>query len=83
MEKIVYHQLNINLSEIKNEESWIIDGVKGDDFWRIENFQRNHIKTVCKKDMWNCTGTCFGSDRTFTGFDFDISERIFSIPDRR
>jgi len=47
--KIQYHQLNINLEEIKNEESWIIDGVKGDDFWRIENFQRNYIKTACKK----------------------------------
>tara|TARA_Y100000590_G_scaffold368086_1_gene428511 strand:- start:2119 stop:2943 length:825 start_codon:yes stop_codon:yes gene_type:complete len=47
--KIQYHQLNINLSEIKNEESWIIDGVKGDDFWRIENFQRNYIKVACKK----------------------------------
>ena len=47
--KIKYHQLNINLEEIKNEESWIIDGVKGDDFWRIENFQRNYIKTACKK----------------------------------
>ena len=47
--KIKYHQLNINLEEIKNEESWIIDGVKGDDFWRIENFQRNYIKTACKQ----------------------------------
>ena len=47
--KIQYHQLNIKLDEIKNEESWIIDDIKGDDFWRIENFQRNHIKTVCKK----------------------------------
>ena len=47
--KIQYHQLNINLEEIKNEESWIIDGVKGDDFWRIENFQRNYIKTACKQ----------------------------------
>ena len=47
--KIQYHQLNIRLNEIKNEESWIIDNIKGDDFWRIENFQRNHIKTVCKK----------------------------------
>lgn len=47
--KIQYHQLNIKLEEIKNEESWIIDGIKGDDFWRIENFQRNYIKTACKK----------------------------------
>jgi len=47
--KIQYHQLNIKLDEIKNEESWIIDNEKGDDFWRIENFQRNYIKTACKK----------------------------------
>ena len=47
--KIQYHQLNIKLEEIKNEESWIIDDIKGDDFWRIENFQRNYIKTACKK----------------------------------
>ena len=47
--KIQYHQLNIKLEEIKNEESWIIDNIKGDDFWRIENFQRNYIKTACKK----------------------------------
>ena len=46
--KIQYHQLNINIESIKNEEAWIIDGVKGDNFWRIENFQRNHIKKVCK-----------------------------------
>ena len=30
--KIQYHKLNINLDEIKNEESWIIDDVEGDDF---------------------------------------------------
>ena len=47
--KIQYHQLNININEIKNEESWIIDDVKGDDFWRIENYQRNYIKIACKK----------------------------------
>ena len=46
--KIQYHQININPGEIKNEESWIIDDVKGDDSWRIENFQRNYIKTACK-----------------------------------
>jgi len=46
--KIQYHQLNIEPDKIKNEESWIIDNIKGDDFWRIENFQRNYIKTVCK-----------------------------------
>jgi beta-1,4-mannosyl-glycoprotein beta-1,4-N-acetylglucosaminyltransferase len=47
--KIQYHQLNIDPEKIKNEESWIIDDVKGDDAWRIENFQRNYIKTACKK----------------------------------
>jgi len=41
---IQYYQLNIELDKIKNEESWIIDYIKGDDFWRIENFQRNYIK---------------------------------------
>ena len=46
--KIQYHQLEIQLSEIQNEESWIIDDIKGDDFWRIENFQRNYIKKACK-----------------------------------
>ena len=46
--KIQYHQLEINPEKIKNEESWIIDDVKGDDSWRIENFQRNYIKTACK-----------------------------------
>ena len=47
--KIQYHQLDINSEEIKNEESWIIDDIKGDDAWRIENFQRNYIKTACKE----------------------------------
>ena len=47
--KIQYHQLNIDLEKIKNEESWIIDDIKGDDAWRIENFQRNYIKTACKE----------------------------------
>ena len=47
--KIQYHQLHIDLIEIKNEESWILDGVKGDNAWRVENFQRNFIKTACKK----------------------------------
>ena len=46
--KIQYHQINIDPNKIKNEESWIIDNVKGDDAWRIENFQRNYIKTACK-----------------------------------
>ena len=47
--KIQYHQLNIVPEKIKNEESWIIDDIKGDDAWRIENFQRNYIKKACKK----------------------------------
>ena len=47
--KIQYHQLKIDLEKIKNEESWIIDDIKGDDAWRIENFQRNYIKTACEK----------------------------------
>ena len=47
--KIQYHQLKIDKEKIKNEESWIIDNVKGDDFWRIENFQRNYIKKACEK----------------------------------
>ena len=47
--KIQYHQLNIDPEKIKNEESWIIDNVKGDDAWRIENFQRNYIKNPCQK----------------------------------
>ena len=47
--KIQYHQLNIEISEIQNEESWIIDDIKGDDYWRVENFQRNYIKKACNK----------------------------------
>ena len=47
--KIQYHKINIDLKKIKNEESWIIDGVKGDDAWRVENFQRNFIKEACSK----------------------------------
>ena len=47
--KIQYHQLSIDPEKIKNEESWIIDDIKGDDAWRIENFQRNYIKTACQK----------------------------------
>ncbi len=47
--KIQYHQLKIDPEKIKNEESWIIDDVKGDDAWRIENFQRNYIKIACEK----------------------------------
>ena len=63
--KIQYHQLHIDLEKIKNEESWIIDDIKGDDAWRIENFQRNYIKTVCKK---------FSDDDIF----WDVVSRIFS-----
>ena len=47
--KIQYHKLNIDLAKIKNEESWILEGIKGDDSWRIENFQRNYIKKACSK----------------------------------
>ena len=47
--KIQYHQLKIDPEKIKNEESWIIDNIKGDDAHRIDNFQRNYIKTACRK----------------------------------
>ena len=47
--KIQYHQLNIDIDKIKNEESWIIDDIIGDDAHRVDNFQRNFIKTACKK----------------------------------
>tara|TARA_B100000029_G_C17406155_1_gene898970 strand:- start:39 stop:863 length:825 start_codon:yes stop_codon:yes gene_type:complete len=47
--KIQYHKLNIDLKKIENEESWIIDDIKGDEAWKIENFQRNYIKTACKE----------------------------------
>ena len=47
--KIKYHQLNIDPEKIKNEEGWIVGDIKGDDAWRIENFQRNYIKTACKE----------------------------------
>ena len=46
--KIRYHQLKIDIEKIKNEESFIIEDLKGDDSWRLENFQRNYIKTACK-----------------------------------
>ena len=39
--KIQYHQINIDPEKIKNEEGWIVGDIKGDDAWRIENFQRN------------------------------------------
>ena len=48
--KIQYHQLIIDPEKIRNEESWIIDDVKGDDAWRIENFQRNYIK-ICLSEI--------------------------------
>ena len=47
--KIQYHQLNIDMEKIKNEDSWIIHGVKGDNAWKIENYQRNFIKKACSK----------------------------------
>jgi len=47
--KIQYHKIDITLEKIKKEESWIIDDIKGDDAWRIENFQRNYIKKACKE----------------------------------
>ena len=47
--KIQYHQINIDPEKIKNEESWIVDNIKGDDAHRIDNFQRNYIKTACQK----------------------------------
>ena len=47
--KIQYHQLNIDTEKIKNEESFIIEDLKGDDAHRLDNFQRNYIKTACKK----------------------------------
>ena len=47
--KIKYHQLNIDLEEIKNEESWIIDNIKGDEAHKVDNFQRNYIKNACQE----------------------------------
>ena len=41
--------MKINPEEIKNEEFGDApNDIKGDDFWRIENYQRNYIKTACK-----------------------------------
>ncbi len=51
--KIKYHQVNIEPKKLINEESWIIDGVKGDEAWRIENFQRNFIKNACTEFLDN------------------------------
>ncbi|SVD13590.1 uncharacterized protein METZ01_LOCUS366444, partial [marine metagenome] len=47
--KIHYHQINIDPEKIRNEESFIIGNIKGDEAWRNENFQRNYIKEACKK----------------------------------
>ncbi len=47
--KIQYHQLHIDLEKIKNEDSFIIDNIKGDDAHRVDNFQRNYIKNACSK----------------------------------
>ena len=47
--KIQYHQINIDPDKIKNNESFIIGNIKGDEAWRNENFQRNYIKEACKK----------------------------------
>ena len=35
--KIQYHQLHIDLEKIKNEESWIIENIKGD-FFNVMGF---------------------------------------------
>ena len=45
--KIKYHKLNIDLDEVKKEESWIHENDKGDSAWQIENYQRNFIKSAC------------------------------------
>ena len=47
--KIQYHQLNIDMEKIKNEESFIIENLKGDDAHKLDNFQRNYIKIACKE----------------------------------
>jgi beta-1,4-mannosyl-glycoprotein beta-1,4-N-acetylglucosaminyltransferase len=46
--KIQYHQVKIDPEKVKNEESFIIEDLKGDDAWRLENFQRNYTKIACK-----------------------------------
>ena len=40
--KIQYHQLKIDIEKIKNEESFIIEDLKGDDAWRLDNFQSSY-----------------------------------------
>ena len=66
--KIQYHQLDIDIDKIKNENSWIIHGVKGDHAWRIENYQRNFIKDACKK---------------FSGNDILIISDVDEIPSKK
>ena len=66
--KIQYHQLDIDIDKIKNENSWIIHGVKGDEAWRIENYQRNFIKDACKK---------------FSGNDILIISDVDEIPSKK
>ena len=66
--KIQYHQLDIDIDKIKNENSWIIHGVKGDDAWRIENYQRNFIRDACKK---------------FSGNDILIISDVDEIPSKK
>jgi len=66
--KIQYHQLDIDIDKIKNENSWIIHGVKGDHAWRIENYQRNFIKDACKK---------------FSGNDLLIISDVDEIPSKK
>ena len=46
--KIQYHQLIIDQEKLKKEESWIIDNIKGDQAHKVDNYQRNYIKTACK-----------------------------------
>ena len=46
--KIQYHQLNIDLEKIKNEESWIIDDIKGDDAHRVDIFKEIILKMLVR-----------------------------------
>ena len=66
--KIQYHQLHIDLGKVKNEESFIIEDLKGDDAHRLDNFQRNYIKTACKK---------------FSGEDILIISDLDEIPSKK
>ena len=47
--KIKYHQLKIDINEVKNDEGWIFENVKGGLSWKIENMQRNYIQIACKE----------------------------------